>query len=87
VAAVPAPAGRNGGARHGTDNPAEDVGDEWGFGPPGFDRPPLGYIPPSQRLVRLRPPVGSRERDLLDMTVPVRAFEVPAHEAEGWERA
>jgi hypothetical protein len=43
---VPAPAGREGGAKRGTDSP-EEFGDEWGFGPPGFDRPPLGYIPPT----------------------------------------
>jgi hypothetical protein len=86
VAAVPAPVARAGGAKRGTDNPAEDFRNERGFGPPGFDRPPLGYIPPDQRPVRLRPPVGSRERDVLDLILPVRAIEVPAYEAKGWER-
>jgi hypothetical protein len=35
----------------------------------------------------MRPPAGSRDRDVLDLIVPVRAFEVPAYEAKGWERA
>jgi hypothetical protein len=26
----------------------------YGFGPPGHDRPPVGFIPPEDRMVRIR---------------------------------
>jgi hypothetical protein len=59
--------------------------DEYGFGQPGYDRPPIGFVPENQRPVRMievkQGPYGPFE-----VGHPVPAGEVPQREAEGWTR-
>ena len=56
-----------------------------GFGDPDYSRHALGYVPPEQRLIRLRAPAGTHEGDI-ELVKPVPACDVPALEAQGWTR-
>ena len=69
-----------------TDNgwtPPRDWEDDPPYGQPGHPRQKIGTeLGP---LVSLRPPVGTRERDVLDTRRPVRdPLEVERWMAEGW---
>jgi hypothetical protein len=75
------PATRSDFTRRGATPPAS-FEDEYGFGQPGYDRPPVGYIPPDQRPVRMS---RVNERGV-HVTSPIPAGEVPAREQEGWTR-
>jgi hypothetical protein len=65
--------------------PPTSFEDDPGFGQPGYPRHALGYVPPEERLIRLRAPAGTHEGDI-ELVKPVPARDVPALEAEGWTR-
>jgi hypothetical protein len=59
----------------------DDLQEEYGFGPPGYDRPPVGHVPPEQRPIRMR---YTNARGV-EVTSPVDARDTEQRLSEGWE--
>jgi hypothetical protein len=62
--------------------PPGNFEDDYGYGQPGYDRPPVGFVPPDRRPIRLE---RTDERGVYRQS-PFEAREVDARLAEGWTR-